>query len=83
MTWHIEVLAVAFFLKEENGGGVGIILIDCIAPIRLPRLTLDRHLIEDCEEAAGDKLSWHVIESRTIIVNIAGQIVIDCPLEQI
>ena len=83
MTWHIEVLAVAFFLKEENGGGVGFFLIDCIAPIRHPRLTLDRHLIEDCEEAAGDKLSWHVIEGRTIIVNVAGKIVIDCPLAQI
>ena len=53
-TWHIEELAVALFLKEENGDGVGIILIDCLAPIRHPLLTLDRHLIEDCELAAGD-----------------------------
>ena len=47
ITWHIEVLAVAFFPKEENGGGVGIFLTNFQVPVRLPRLTLDCHLIED------------------------------------
>ena len=74
-TRHEEVLAVAFFLKEEDGGILSIFLADRVFSKRLPCLVSEGHIIVHLQEGAGDIFSWHVIEERTLGVDVALEVI--------
>ena len=74
-TRHEEVLEVAFFLKEENGGILSIFFAYRIFPEGLPCLVSEGHIIVHLQEGAGDELSWHVIEERTLSVDVALEVI--------
>jgi hypothetical protein len=80
MTRHEEVLAVAFFMKEENGGILSIFFADRIFPVGLPCLVSEGHIIVHLQEGAGDIFSWHVIEERTLGVDVALEVIEECRL---